>query len=174
MNRQMMLKGPAVIFLLSVAATEAAAGSMGSAEAYSRLAAARDVFETNCAVCHGYDGAALVEGAPSFAKGERLEKKDAELLKTINDGKDPMPAWKDVISPTEQKAALAYARTITGGKAFADACAVCHAETLPKPKKAAKRMSDGGGLCEKTEAENSFSDTEYLAVAGFLTAWGKK
>lgn len=179
LNCRYALGAFAAISLLSIVAPEAAAGSMGSVEAFARLAAAREVFETNCAICHGYDGAALVEGAPSFAKGERLEKKDSELLKTIQDGKDPMPAWKDVISPAEQKAALAYARTITGGKVFTDACATCHADMLPAltsgaVKKAAKRTPGADDLCVKTEADNSLGNNEYVAVVRFLTAWGKK
>lgn len=193
LNHRMMLGSFAAITFLAAVSPEAAAGSLGATEAFARLAAAREVFETNCAICHGYDGAALVEGAPNFAKGERLEKKDAELMKTIRDGKEPMPSWKDVISPAEQKAVLAYVRTIAGSKVFTDNCATCHAEALPAltpgilnrlaaaAKRAVKigpnevkRMPGADDLCEKTKADNALIDNDYFAVVGFLTAWGKK
>lgn len=132
----------AIAFLSLMGVFEAIADSLGSSEAHARLAAAKDVFETNCAICHGYDGITLVEGAPNFAKGEWLEKKDAALLKTIRDGKEQMPPWKDVISPSEQKAALAYARTIVGSRIFADTCASLPCRGAASPD--ACRRQEGG------------------------------
>ena len=72
----------------------------------------KKVFEDNCASCHGADGTAVMAGVPHFSKGERLEKPDAQLLVAIRNGVNVMPAWKGLISDTDQADALAYARTL--------------------------------------------------------------
>lgn len=70
------------------------------------------VFETNCANCHGSDGIPVLQGAPSFQKGERFEKPDAALMASMVNGLNIMPAWKGVITDQEMADALAYARTL--------------------------------------------------------------
>ena len=72
----------------------------------------KKVYDDNCASCHGADGTAVMAGVPHFSKGERLEKPDAQLLKTVANGLNVMPAWKGVISDTDQADAVAYARTL--------------------------------------------------------------
>ena len=73
----------------------------------------RDIYEEFCGACHGYDGVPLLPGAPSFSKGERLEKTDVELLKSIREGKgDIMPAWQDVLSDDECESILNYVRSM--------------------------------------------------------------
>lgn len=74
--------------------------------------AGKKVFDDNCASCHGTDGNAVVPQTPNFAKGERMEKPDAQLMATIKNGLNVMPAWKGLISDTEMADALAYARTL--------------------------------------------------------------
>ncbi|MEO5374158.1 MAG: cytochrome c [Alphaproteobacteria bacterium] len=75
-------------------------------------AAGKLVYETNCANCHGPDGVPVLQGAPNFKKGERMEKTDAQLLATMATGLNIMPAWKGVISEAEMANSLAYARTL--------------------------------------------------------------
>lgn len=72
----------------------------------------KKVFDDNCAACHGTDGIAVVPQTPNFAKGERMEKPDAQLLNTVRNGLNVMPAWKGMISDTEMADALAYVRTL--------------------------------------------------------------
>ena len=75
----------------------------------------RDTYEEFCGACHGYDGVPLLPGAPAFSKGERLEKPDAELLRSIGEGKgDLMPPWKDILSAEERVAILRYVRGMAG------------------------------------------------------------
>jgi cytochrome c6 len=74
--------------------------------------AGKKVFEDNCVSCHGPDGVALVPGVPNFAKGERLEKPDSQLLMTIQNGLNVMPSWRGVITDTQIADALSYARTL--------------------------------------------------------------
>ena len=75
----------------------------------------RDMYEEFCGACHGYDGVPLLPGAPAFSTGERLEKPDAELLRSISEGKgDLMPPWKDILSAEERVAILRYVRAMAG------------------------------------------------------------
>ena len=77
----------------------------------------RDIYEEFCGACHGYDGTALLPGAPSFSNGERLEKSDAELLKSIMEGKgDIMPGWGDTLSEDECETILLYVRSMAGSE----------------------------------------------------------
>ena len=73
----------------------------------------RDIYEEFCGACHGYDGVPLLPGTPSFSNGERLEKTDVELLKSIMEGKgDIMPAWEDILSEDECVDILLYVRSM--------------------------------------------------------------
>ena len=70
-------------------------------------------YEEHCGACHGYDGVPMLPGAPSFAAGERLEKADAELLKSIAEGKgEIMPPWSEVLSEEQRIEVLRYVRKL--------------------------------------------------------------
>lgn len=57
------------------------------------------IYDSYCAACHGFDGVPILSDTPNFAKGERLEKSEAELLKAIMDGKGPMmPGWTGILT----------------------------------------------------------------------------
>lgn len=70
------------------------------------------IFQEKCAACHGASGTAVLPGAPSFAKGERLEKTDGALKTTITNGKNAMPSFKGVLSDGQMGDVLAYIRTL--------------------------------------------------------------
>lgn len=72
----------------------------------------QELFETNCAVCHGIDGTSILPNAPHFSKGDRLEKSDDQLHKSISDGLNVMPPWNSVLSEQEIDMILAYIRTL--------------------------------------------------------------
>ena len=82
--------------------------SVGAADATT----SRELFETNCAVCHGIDGAPVLPNAPRFSEGERMEKTDAQLLTSLSDGLNVMPPWKGVLSEQEMREILAYVRSL--------------------------------------------------------------
>ncbi len=69
-------------------------------------------YATFCAGCHGLNGIAAYVGAPSFALSERLEKNDADLLRTIIRGHGVMPTWEDKISREGLIEALRFVRTL--------------------------------------------------------------
>ncbi len=106
------------------------------------LDAARDVFQTNCAMCHGYDGVPILPGAPNFAAAERMEKDDEALLKVIASGTETMPPWKDVLNEEQRRAVLSYIRVLPGDPIFTENCKDCHDENMP---------ALGGTMAEKPD-----------------------
>lgn len=75
------------------------------------------IYGERCVACHQADGAGLggALGANFKDDAARMDRPDAELLKSINEGMTgkvgTMPPWKDVLTPQEQADALAYIRT---------------------------------------------------------------
>ncbi len=69
-------------------------------------------YVTFCAGCHGLNGIAAYAGAPSFALGDRMEKKDADLLHTIIHGHGVMPTWGSKLSEQSLANALRFIRTL--------------------------------------------------------------
>ena len=92
-------------------ATAAVLMSLSAANA-ANPAVGKGVYETNCAACHGPDGVATMPNTPNFAKRERLEKPDGQLLISIRGGLNIMPAWQGQLSADEMASALAYIRTL--------------------------------------------------------------
>ena len=102
--RKVWMMGSVVVFLqavLSLGAANAASADQG-----------KDLFESNCAACHGMTGTSLLPNAPHFAKGERLEKTDEQLCATISGGLNVMPPWKGVMTEQEIREVVVYLRTL--------------------------------------------------------------
>ena len=72
----------------------------------------QELFETNCAVCHGVDGNPILPNAPLFSKGERMEKSDEQLLVSLSEGRNVMPPWKGILNQDEMKQLLTYGRSL--------------------------------------------------------------
>ncbi|HYH22193.1 MAG TPA: cytochrome c [Azospirillum sp.] len=98
--------------LLLASAVVLASGLAVSGAHAANPAAGKGVYETNCAACHGPDGVAAIPGTPNFAKRERLEKPDGQLLNSIRSGLNIMPAWQGQLNDQEMASALAYIRTL--------------------------------------------------------------
>lgn len=71
-----------------------------------------EVFRTFCAGCHGATGVAVLDGAPSFALGERLDKDARDLIRTVEAGHADMPRWDDKLPSAWLQEAVAHARTL--------------------------------------------------------------
>lgn len=82
------------------------------------VAHGKAIFVRHCTGCHGPegggDGYSFLRGpdpanltSPSTGK-----KSDAELIKSIHDGKPNMPPWKTRLSEKESRDVLAYVRTL--------------------------------------------------------------
>ena len=70
----------------------------------------KSLFTTFCSGCHGFNGIAYFVLSPSFALGERMEKSDIELLRSIANGRGAMPGWSGKLSPLQIRRVLAYIR----------------------------------------------------------------
>ena len=68
------------------------------------------VFGMFCAGCHGANGIAEYEAAPSFALGERMDKTDEELLASVAGGHRDMPQWSEKLPRPWLSDALLHAR----------------------------------------------------------------
>lgn len=102
----------AVGFLVPVQPTRAAGGDPVKGKA---------VYEKSCMACHGPrgkgdgpTGKVLVPPAADFTSASSRKKSDAELLKTIENGKPPtaMIAWKGQLSNQAIQDVLAYVKTL--------------------------------------------------------------
>ena len=70
------------------------------------------LYAMHCASCHGTSGTSVMPGAPSFARGERLMQPDAQLLSSINAGKNAMPAYRGVLNDQDILDVIAHLRTL--------------------------------------------------------------
>ncbi|MBK5959097.1 cytochrome-c oxidase, cbb3-type subunit III [Rhodoplanes elegans] len=83
------------------------------------LAAGKQLFADNCAVCHGDDGKGNTElGAPNLTDRIWLYGGDeASLIETITNARaGVMPAWVDRLDPVTIKALAVYVHTLGGGR----------------------------------------------------------
>ena len=88
------------LFMLACFSVQAATDQMAGAK----------TFLTYCAGCHGKDGFAAYENAPSFSMGDRLKYDDRELLQSVLNGKNNMPPWRDLLPVQDLRNAIAYIR----------------------------------------------------------------
>lgn len=66
------------------------------------------IYETNCIACHGADGKSMLAGAKDITA---TELKDEEIMTLLQNGKNGMPAYKDVYSNEELGNVISYIRT---------------------------------------------------------------
>jgi mono/diheme cytochrome c family protein len=182
------LVGCAFFVCLFMTASQAAAAGKGLSPAdLARLDTGRDIYHINCAACHGFDGNPILMGVPNFAKEERMEKGDKDLLKSINNGKEAkppvpaMPPWKGTLSADEQKAVLKYVRVIKGDTVFQENCTACHgsrvpplADSIPKTVKKLKQYGGTFQLCKGLHAEEMLERPDIVAVIKLMLVLPEK
>jgi mono/diheme cytochrome c family protein len=73
-------------------------------------------FQAKCAMCHGPDGAGSEVGksmkVPDLRSQAIQKMPDAELAKTISDGKGGMPPFKSSLSEAQIHALVRYVRSL--------------------------------------------------------------
>ena len=106
---------------LSMAAVVLGAFAMVSPVAAADLELGKKVYAQKCAGCHGPDGKGNAKMAetlkvkiPELAAS--AAKTDAELLKTISEGKKPMPSFGKSLKKDELDAVARYAKGLAAGK----------------------------------------------------------
>lgn len=94
----------------------------------------RRIYEQRCLECHGPQGRGDGAKAPflsprpgNLVSAATSAKSDKDLLKVIANGRPrtAMPAWKDQLSEEEQRAVVAYIRSLVQFH---------HAQTPPPPQ----------------------------------------
>ena len=93
----------APLALLSLIMSAAMAGDMQKG---------REVYEMHCVACHGMNGYALDMTIPSFANGDRMFIMDQEMMQSIRNGKNMMPAFRGLLSDEEIRDVITYLRTL--------------------------------------------------------------
>lgn len=72
----------------------------------------QQIYDAQCAKCHGPRGIPVLVGAPYFSRGERLVQPDLALLEKIKAGRNAMPAFRGVLRDHEILDVIAYIRTL--------------------------------------------------------------
>ena len=92
----------------------AIAGPMAAAQAPATPETPESLFKTNCALCHGDDGAGTELGKRFKVKDlrskETQDKSDADLAKIIGVGKDNMPPFGKRLDDTQIQGLIGYIR----------------------------------------------------------------
>ena len=102
------------------------------------MSTARNLFQNNCAQCHGSDGGGA-KGFPNLSDRNWQWGGDPDtVVATITGGRQAaMPPWGEVLGADGVREVVAYAQTLSGGKAdgalaaagkarFETVCAACH------------------------------------------------
>ena len=87
----------------------------------ARAQSASATYKAKCAGCHGADGkassgAGKALGAHDFGSEEVAKMSDADLIKTVTDGKNKMPAYGKSMKEPEIKDMVAYIRELSKQK----------------------------------------------------------
>ena len=93
----------AMVSLLAILAVQAGAGDMQKG---------REVYDMHCVTCHGMNGYVIDMTIPSFANGDRMFLMDQEMLQSVRNGKNMMPAFRGLLSDEEIRDVITYLRTL--------------------------------------------------------------
>lgn len=174
-RRDILVLAITLVSAAMITLTQAAGARQGvTGQTLQQWDQVRKLYHENCVMCHGEDGVPLVPGTPDFSKGEHLNKSDAELLKTIKEGKDVMPPWKDALNESQRHDMLRYVRSIAGDKVFQEKCNKCHGqrvpalpETVPKTEQALRDYKGSLDICRE-KVEEGMSQKDVVDVVLFL------
>jgi mono/diheme cytochrome c family protein len=72
----------------------------------------REIYETYCQTCHGFDGKSMEPGMPDFSRGDALFRPDSDLFAQIRQGKGVMPAYRGMLTDSEIRDVIAYLRSL--------------------------------------------------------------
>ena len=102
------------------AASPAAAAPASSAD---DVAVAKAIYTKNCEACHGPNaegGLAKVNDkqikVPSLKSDHAMKHTDEQLTKTITNGQEQMPSFKDKLKPEEIAEMVRYIRKVVQGR----------------------------------------------------------
>jgi cytochrome c oxidase cbb3-type subunit 3 len=149
------------------------------------MSTAHNLFQQNCAQCHGSDGGGAV-GFPNLANADWQWGSDADsVVATIAGGRvAAMPPWSAVIGEPGVEEVVAYVQTLSGQQAdatkaaagqvhFQTLCAACHgADGKGNPLLGAPNLTDPVWLYGGDAA--TIKQTIMFGRNGQMPAWGDK
>ena len=149
------------------------------------MSTAHNLFQQNCAQCHGSDGGGAV-GFPNLANADWQWGADADtVVATIAGGRvAAMPAWGAVLGEPGVEEVVAYVQTLSGQPAdaaqaaagqvrFQTVCAACHGmDGKGNPLLGAPNLTDAVWLYGGDAA--TLKQTVLNGRAGQMPAWGDK
>ena len=110
-GRVLQISAPKNHFPLDPAAPRSLLLAGGAAQAADPVRGAQ-LYASNCALCHGQDGRAVMPGAPSFNRGDALLRPDFTLLALIRAGRNAMPAFQGRMADRDIMDVIAFMRTL--------------------------------------------------------------
>ena len=69
------------------------------------------IYEVNCAMCHGNQGISVMVNAPSFKRGEGLFQSDFVISEHVKRGKNACPSYVGMFSDQQILNVIAYLRS---------------------------------------------------------------
>lgn len=98
------LAGAALLGMLMLTAS----GALRAADPFK----GKQLYNANCAVCHGPSGQGVMPGTPNFTRADALMRPDFTLLTAIRSGKNAMPAFQGILSDRDIMDVIAFMRTL--------------------------------------------------------------
>jgi cytochrome c oxidase cbb3-type subunit 3 len=149
------------------------------------MSTAHNLFQNNCAQCHGSDGGGA-KGFPNLSDGDWQWGGDADtVVQTIGGGRmAAMPPWGEVLGADGVREVVAYVQTLSGGQAdatlaaagktrFETVCSACHGiDGKGNPLLGAPNLTDSTWLYGSDAA--SIAETVTKGRNGQMPAWGDK
>ncbi len=72
-----------------------------------------DLYKAKCQMCHGDNAKGKMAGTHDWSSADVQKMSDADLTKTITDGKPPkMPAFKGKLTDDQVKSVVSYIRSL--------------------------------------------------------------
>lgn len=118
------------------------------------LATGKNIYETNCAACHGDNGMGTVLGAADFTDLRYMaDRAPRDFYLTITQGLGSMPAWQGRLSQEERWAVIDYIRTFSYDPGLKE-----QVENIPQPTVAEEETECSQDYLSQTNPFN-WSDT---------------
>jgi len=69
-----------------------------------------EIYRAHCIDCHGSTGRGEFPGTPDFTRGEGILKPDSQLIRHLQRGRGPAPAFSNILTEQEMLDVIAYIR----------------------------------------------------------------
>jgi mono/diheme cytochrome c family protein len=72
----------------------------------------QQLYQKNCASCHGANGLGQMKGVPNLASFDVFSKPDQPLIEVIRSGRNTMPSFLGILNDREIRDVISYVRTL--------------------------------------------------------------